>query len=535
MPVESRGATAGGAPAPARACAYIRRRATARGARVAGHRCAGARSPARRTMHTTSLFGDRLREHAGRNGGRDAIALPGGSIVYGELPGRVEACAHALLRQGLGPGDIAGVTVRDEALHLVVTLALLVLGIPQVSMGTHDPGPMRARLAVRIGVTRVVAADPDDRVDGLDLALVSAREPPVPGSAALPFHGADDAIALYLTGSGTTGEPKIVAVSERQLATQADRGYSDYGPERVLRLASVEHNNSKRLRLYCLWQGGTCVLRGDDRSSVPDLCRRMGVTWLDLATYHVEDLVRGAATTGRLPAHTRVRCGGSRAPMRLRLAFLAQVSDQLHVSYGTTEVGGVCISTPADHADPREPVGRPLPGVEVEIVDAERRPVAPGEVGEIRMRAAGMANGYIGDAVATRRHFDGGWFYPGDLVWQLPGGAICIQGRKDDMMILNGINIFPAEIERVLEGFPGVRQAACFPLRSAIHGEIPVAAVELDERDAVASSAIAAYARRRLGVRSPRRIVVVDSFPRNAHGKILKRELARLLRPDAEA
>lgn len=480
-----------------------------------------------------SSFLDRLREHARRDRSRPAIVLPESSIAYGDLVARVEACARSLVRQGFRAGETAGITVREEASHLVATLALLALGIPQVSIGTHDPVPMRRRLAGRVGVTRIVAAVPEDRLEGLDFALLPADAPLATGSAALPWFGGDGAVALYLTGSGTTGEPKIVAMSERDLGLQADRGYCDYGPERVLRLASVEHNNSKRLRLYCLWQGGACVLRGHRGASIRELCEHLRVTWLDLATYHVEDLVRGAPVAGRLPSHTSVRCGGSRVPSRLRRTFLEQVCDRFHVSYGTTEVGGICLSYPSEQTDPAEPVGRPLPGVTVEIVDAERRPVAPGEVGEIRVRATGMIDHYVGDPVATRLHFDGGWFYPGDLVRCLPSGALSIQGRRDDMMILNGINIFPAEVERVLEAMPGVRHAACFPLRSGVHGEIPIAAVELVDRAAFGAEAIMTWARGQLGVRSPRRIIVVDELPRNAQGKIARLELARLVAPGA--
>jgi long-chain acyl-CoA synthetase len=146
-----------------------------------------------------------------------------------------------------------------------------------------------------------------------------------------------------------------------------------------------------------------------------------------------------------------------------------------------------------------------------------------------------MVQGYVGDADATRRHFDGGWFYPGDLVRQLPGGALSVLGRKDDMMILNGINIFPSEVERVLESFPGVRHAVCFPLGSPVHGEIPVAAVELTRPDAATPDALASFARGQLGVRSPRKIVVMDELPRNAQGKIVKRDLARHFRSGGPA
>ncbi|CAG1003709.1 partial Plipastatin synthase subunit E, partial [Gammaproteobacteria bacterium] len=136
-----------------------------------------------------SIFLDRLNDHARRDDSRPAIVQPETSIAYAELVARVDACARSLVRQGLRPGETAGITVRDEASHLIATLALLALGIPQVSIGTHDPVPMRRRLAGRVGVTRIVAAVPEDRLEGLDFALIPADEPLAAGPAALPWLG----------------------------------------------------------------------------------------------------------------------------------------------------------------------------------------------------------------------------------------------------------------------------------------------------------------------------------------------------------
>jgi acyl-coenzyme A synthetase/AMP-(fatty) acid ligase len=97
------------------------------------------------------------------------------------------------------------------------------------------------------------------------------------------------------------------------------------------------------------------------------------------------------------------------------------------------------------------------------------------------------------------------------------------------MMMLNGINIFPAEIERILEEHPAVRSAAAFPIPSATYGDIPAAAVELNGTMPADAPALARYARERLGVRAPRKVLIVDALPRNANGKVVKRELAAAL------
>ncbi|CAG0949376.1 Long-chain-fatty-acid--CoA ligase [Burkholderiales bacterium] len=140
-----------------------------------------------------------------------------------------------------------------------------------------------------------------------------------------------------------------------------------------------------------------------------------------------------------------------------------------------------------------------------------------------------MARGCVGDPVATARHFRDGWFLPGDLASQDAGGELRIHGRRDDMMIMNGINTFPVEIERVLETHPAVAVAAALPIASPLHGQIPVAAVELVAGAACSATALVDLARRELGIRAPRRIEIFATLPRNAQGTIVKREIADLI------
>jgi len=144
-----------------------------------------------------------------------------------------------------------------------------------------------------------------------------------------------------------------------------------------------------------------------------------------------------------------------------------------------------------------------------------------------------MSREYHGDPIATARHFRSGWFYPKDLGCLTAAGALRLYGRADDMMNLNGIKIFPAEIERVLEAHPAVKAAAAFSKWSAAHGDIPLAAVELHDAASVTADELLEQARERLGMRAPRRILVLETLPRNASGKVVKRELVDLLASSA--
>lgn len=477
-------------------------------------------------MSTERTFRARLADHAQRRADVPALVTATASVSYGELAPLVRAWASALHAQGAAPGSIVGLTVRREIEHLLATLALFDLGVPVVALASREPPAARARLARRVGVNLVVADRADDAVEGLrslDLARVrSAACAPV---LAAPPAAAPARPALYLTGSGTTGEPKIVGYTQDELAAHADC-HIDFTGERVLRPAHVEYNNSKRMRLYTLWQGGTCILADGASGSLVALCVRHRASWLELSPMHAADLLAAVRSEGRLPERVKLRIGGARVPIALRRAIMAEATPQLYVSYGTTETSFVSCADPTMH-DERESVGPVGAHVTISVMRADGTEAAPDEVGEIRLRVPGMATDYVGDAAATARHFRDGWFVPGDLVSLDRQRALVIHGRADDMMIMNGINIFPVEIERVLETHPAVASAAAFPLASPVHGQIPIAAVELREGRACDAAELLAWVRRELGVRAPRRVEVVPALPRNAQGKVVKRELAQ--------
>ena len=474
-------------------------------------------------------FAERLERHARDRADVPALVSARATLTYGALAHEVDCLARALRASGVDGTFIVGVTVRGEIDHLLATLALLALGCPMVALASREPAATRARLALRVGVALVLGERPDDAIDGVPFADFHAIRANAGAGSAVPRHDPSRPL-LYLTGSGTTGEPKIIAFSERDLSMQSD-AHIDYSRERVLRPAHVEYNNSKRMRLYTLWQGGTCILADGATDAPTLLCARHAVTWLELSPMHGASLLEATRVHGPLPAYTRVRIGGARAPIALRRAILAEVTPRLYVSYGTTETSFVSVADPTMH-DEREPVGRPTP--DTEVLRADRTRAAPGESGTIRLRAPGMATAYVGDDVATVRHFRDGWFEPGDLATLDVDGQLIIHGRADDMMIMNGINIYPVEIERILERHPAVETAAAFPLPSGVHGQIPVAAVELRAGMRCAGGELVAFARDALGVRAPRRVEVVAALPRNAQGKVLKRELAAgFARPDA--
>ena len=525
--------------------------------------CARPAQPATtRSAFVQTPFGARFIQHALQSGRRAAFVMPGSDIGYGEFLARVEACASWLVGEGCARSAVVGLTVADEATHLVASAALLALGIPQVCLATREPIALRERLAKRLGVRHVVLTDPAHALTGAkSLRLTPARLTPAAAAhAAHAAHVADaadaadaalsgepieafdpEAPSIYFTSSGTTGEPKIIGMSQRVLAWRAERTSDAQAltdEDRTLMLVSVEEYPAKTRRLFSLYHGLTSVLQspaGVEPWPVQRLCASLDVTWLELNVLQASSLIVDSAVHGPLPATTRTFVSGSRVPAQLRREFAAAIGAPLFVNYGAREVGRIATTYKPGGAPQDDPalatVGTPVPWIDFEIVDAAGRSVSRGEVGEVRVRSEGMIDGYHRDPEATARHFRGGWFYPGDSASLAASGELTIHGRTDDMMNLNSLKIFPAEIERVLEEHPAVRAAAAFSVSSAVHGDIPVAAVELHDSADVEVDALLADARRQLGVRAPRRIIVLAALPRNTTGKILKRELIALVVP----
>ncbi|MEO8484804.1 MAG: class I adenylate-forming enzyme family protein [Betaproteobacteria bacterium] len=467
---------------------------------------------------------DRLERHARERPDAPAIVTIGRTVTYRELHALVGGCAEWLRSLGIERGERVGVTIADETLHFVVALGLASIGAAHATLASHDPLPARSRLAERIGVRRVLAALAEHRLP--ELAFVAADAGRMAEWArrdSVPLRAPDPAaLFTFFSTSGTTGEPKIIPVLHGRIALQATRSLTGC----ALALSSIEHSYTKRQFVYSILAGATVALRGTSGMPVAPLCTALAVDIVAGMNAQANELCAHAARFGRLPARTLLLLSGARGSAQLRRQLLERVCDAVAITYSMQECGSIArvIQRSADEAS--DAVGRPHPGVDVEIVDANGAPVPPGHIGEIRIRAPGMATGYLGDARADALHFRDGWLCPGDLASFTRNGALIVHGRADDVMNLNGIKISPAEIERVLERHPAVRAVAAFALASPTHGEIPVAAVELADGATSDAETLQRFAREAMGLRAPRRVVIVAALPANPQGKVDKRRLA---------
>ncbi len=185
----------------------------------------------------------------------------------------------------------------------------------------------------------------------------------------------DDADArIHFTGSGTTGDPKVVAYAPADLAAHAASSPS-MAARRVLRPPHAEYNDSKRTRPYTPWQGGTSVFADPAGDSLRSQCLRHDVSWLELSPLHGTDLVATCCAEGPLRGRVEVKIGGARVPVALRREIMRVAAARLHVSYGTTKTAFVSLAGPSMH-DERESVGPPGAHATVEILRGDGSPAA---------------------------------------------------------------------------------------------------------------------------------------------------------------
>ncbi len=453
---------------------------------------------------------------------RPALIHRSGVLGYGALVRQVRALAAQFAAAGLRAGDAVGITQRDDVANILCALALIRLGCRQVALPARDPLPLREDVARRLGLRAVVGDEPADALGAtliradIDAARAAPDRPapPPPGTA-----------ELVVGTSGTTGRPKLMAADEAMLVDRAPI-LAAHGTV-FLHALGFDGNHGKRLTLRGLLSGGTEVLaEGATPEEFAGLARRFGIQRMHLQPQAAAALLADRGRAGAFPPGLNLFTTGARIPQALRLDLQAALGVGVHVQYGTTEVGMVSLAGPADHAGHPDAVGRVFAGIDVATVDGDGRARPTGEEGLLRFRSSGAVRGYLDDPAADARHFPDGWFQPGDVGRVGPDGELRIVGRQDDMMTLGVIKIFPAEIEAVAEGFPGLRDCAAFALPSGSLGEIPMLACVAGE--GFDAAALLALCRARLGLRAPRKAVILPVLPRNAAGKVLRRDLPRL-------
>jgi long-chain acyl-CoA synthetase len=221
--------------------------------------------------------------------------------------------------------------------------------------------------------------------------------------------------------------------------------------------------------------------------------------------------------------------GAAPLPVQVLQEFEAKFHIPLIEGYGLSEASPVVTKNPLDGTRKPGSIGLPVPNVEVSIQDESGQFLGPNQIGEVCVKGGNVMMGYWKQPEETAKAIRQDWLLTGDIGYRDEQGYYFITDRKKDMLLVNGINVYPREIEEVLYQFPGVKEAAVIGRPDSRKGEQPVAFISPNEGQAVDETELRNFLRKRLAdYKVPRKIIVLPALPRNATGKILKTALREL-------
>ena len=452
-----------------------------------------------------------------------AVVMPNGGVRYGEFEGHINKVAQRLQGLGLRPGAIVAVDLPDEYVHWLVLLALDRLGLASVSIANASPQhPMLLALKPELLVTTAEGAGKTS-IPSLAVTPEWYRETmALPPSVRPRRERRPDEIVHFFSSSGSTGKPKVMALTRAQLEARVDQGRLAMGAGRLTCGCTLFGINAGPGYTWPLayWSGGGCnLLNLGFAASLPEELRRLRPTQVMLSVGTLLELVRGPVA--KLPPIPGLAlfCVGSVLPKALADEARRVLTPDVNVCYAATEASGIAYSSPAllQQYDGTAAVVSPL--IEVEVVDADDRPLPAGSTGVLRVRSACLISGYWNeDRPATDSPLRNGWFYPGDVGSLSADRVLVVTGRITDVLNIGGNKFFPQAIEEVSLGCAGIRDAAAFSLPDKFGVERPwVALVRGDDYKA---GEVAGRVRARWPLLGELQVAVMAAIPRNQMGKI---------------
>ncbi len=515
-------------------------------------------SPEQLIERPFATYAELIREQARRRPGHPALIQDARTVSFAALDAMMDRVAATLQRDGLRPTETVAICAGTSLEYAAVFLGALRAGVavaplapsstPQslVDMAANaearllfvDAATARQLAAVRSGITaRFIALDDAGGGEAFSTWLAAAGA--VPAAVKIrpewPFN------VIY--SSGTTGTPKGIVQPHGMRWEHVQRArLQGYGPDAVTLIATPLYSNTTLVSFFpTVTLGGTVVLMAKfDAAAYLALAQKHRATHTMLVPVQYQRLMAH-------PGFDRFDLSGFRMKLCTSAPFAAALKADilkrwpggLVEYYGMTEGGGTCILTAHEQADKLATVGKPAEGHDMRLIDEAGREVARGAIGEVVGHSPAMMLGYHRQPEQTR---EAEWYAPdgkrfirtGDVGRFDADGFLTLMDRKKDMVISGGFNVYPSDLEAVLIQHPAVAEAAVVGIASERWGETPVAFVVLAVGAGHTADQLREWANERLGkTQRIAAVQIVDSLPRSAIGKVLKRELRDNLHPAA--
>jgi acyl-CoA synthetase (AMP-forming)/AMP-acid ligase II len=467
-----------------------------------------------------------------------------GQLTFGEIERRGTALADSLRRLGVRPGDGVAIMARNHRGFVDATLAAAKLGADILYLNTAFAGPQLVEVLEREGPTVLVhdeefaqlleAAHGITRVvawtDGEDLGVPTLEQLIAQGSpgARMPVPAKQSRIVILT--SGTTGTPKGAPRNEAGVDAAVallsrmplKRGWTTHIAAPLFHTWGWAH-----LGLGMLLESRVVLRRTFDPEACLEVCAEHRADSLVVIPVMLQRILRLPEETLRsydLSSVKVVAASGSALPGDLALEWMDRFGDTLYNIYGSTEVAYATVATPQDLREAPGTAGKPPHATRVKVYDDEGVEVPRGQAGRIFVGNGLLFEGYTGGG---GKEVVDGLMSSGDVGYFDEQGRLFVQGRDDEMIVSGGENVFPKEVEDCLARHEAVHEAAAVGVDDEEYGQRLRAFVVLREGRQVSADELKDHVKAGLArFKVPRDIVFVDELPRNATGKLLKRELA---------
>lgn len=498
-----------------------------------------------------SLLHHGLARAASVGGDRAALRAGEREWTFAQLDDLARRTATWLAARGVSPGDRVAVMLSNRPEIVVAVQGISRAGAAVVLL---SPAWKATEVGHALELTAPVLALADGDATGVlggllgEGSVVDVDDPPlldvVAAEVALDADPSvsDDAEAILVFSSGTTGMPKAVRHTHRSMRHATEHWVRSLGltAEDRFQVATPPTHILGLLNLLAAARAGATVrlhprfdLGEELRCIEADrLTLEMAVAPIALAMANCPDLERYDLSSLRY-----IVWGATPVTAHVAEQVTARTGVGWLPGYGASEVPVLAVN-PVDRPEEwrLDSAGLPPDGVELRVADLETGAVlGPGEVGEIQARSASAMAGYL-PAAATADAFVDGWYRTGDVGWLEPEGWVHLTDRAKEMIKVKGFQVAPAEIEAVLLGHPAVLDCAVFGVPDDVAGEVPVAAVQLDPTHHVADGELAGLVAGSLATyKRLHAVAVVDTIPRLPSGKVLRRELREAWAPPPAA
>jgi len=471
----------------------------------------------------------------GRNRPADPAIVEGGvTLTLADVARRVDSFAAGLAARGIGPGAVVGLCLKDSADHLVMHFAVARLGAVILPMDHRWTSAEKAAAAGAFGAGLVLVEPGAPAVDGARCVALEPGWATCDARALPPAPGGRDQPLLLSLSSGTTGRPKGALVTHGQMYERFVNQWVTLGlnaSDRFIAVTPLYFGAGRSFCMSMLAAGAAVILDPPPHppGRLAAAINASGATACFVVPTMMRRLLADHAGDGLLfPGLRLLVFGGSIVGGDEAAKVRARLTPNLASYYATSEGGGISVLGPAEFAAHGDTVGRPTFRVEVQVVDGDDRPVPTGEVGRLRFRGPGVATGFLDEEGREQHGPAGGWFYPGDLASLDADGFVALRGREKELIIRGGINVYPAEIERVLADHPAVREAGVIAWPANERGE-EIAAFVATRHEATERELLDWCAARLAPYKQPRGIFFLPELPKTNFGKVRKADLTALL------